>query len=64
MLLLFVNANVIFIMSKNVEHSKGTHGEIYKSYTSVISAHFVDQVQILFFLTHCIVVQVRLETNC
>ena len=40
-----------FVMSKNVEHwsektLKGAHGEIYKSYTSVISTHFVDQVQI------------------
>ena len=34
------------------ENAKGTHGEIYKSHTSVISAHFVDQVQIFFFLTH------------
>ena len=44
------------------ENAKGTHGEIYKSHTSVISTHFVDQVQIFFFLTHCIVVNVRLET--
>ena len=39
-----------FVMSKNVafigENAKGAHGEIYKSYTSVISTHFVDQVQI------------------
>ena len=46
------------------ENAKGTHGEIYKSHKSVISTHFVDQVQIFFFLTQCIVVKVRLETNC
>ena len=71
-LLLFVNANVIH-MSKNVEHSsvdigentKGAaHGEIYKFHTSVISNHFFDQVQIFFVFTHCIVIKVRLETNC
>ena len=36
------------------ENAKGTHEEIYKSHTSVISTHFVDQVQIFFFLMHCI----------
>ena len=46
------------------ENAKGAHGEIYKSHTSVISTDFVDQVQIFFFFTHCIVVKVRLETNC
>ena len=50
-----------FIMSKNVEHSlektpcRGAHREIYKFHTSVISTHFFDQVEIFFFLTHCIV---------
>ena len=67
-LLLFANANVIHHVGERGafigENAKGTHGEIYKSHTSVISAHFVDQVQIFFFLTHCIVVKVRLETNC
>ena len=48
-------------MSKNVEHSlektpcRGAHREIYKFHTSVISTHFFDQVEIFFFLTHCIV---------
>ena len=64
-LLLFVNANVIHHVEERGafigENAKGTHGEIYKSHTSVISTHFVDQVQIFFFLTHC---KVRLETNC
>ena len=49
-----------FVMSKNVEHSSEKtlrELEIYKSYTSVISTHFVDQVQIFFFFTHCIVVK-------
>ena len=51
------------------ENAKGTHGEIYKSHTSVISTHFVDQVHIFFFLTHCIVVKVGPHkpntcTNC
>ena len=59
-MLLFVNANVIHHVSERGkfigENAKGTHGEIYKSHTSVISTHFVDQVQIFFFLTHCIVV--------
>ena len=67
-LLLFRNANVIHHVEERGafigENAKGTHGEIYKSHTSVISAHFVDHVQIFFFLTHCIVVKVRLETNC
>ena len=57
-------------MSKNVEHSSdktprvGAQVEIYKFHTSVISTHFFDQVQIFFFFTHCIVIKVRLETNC
>ena len=33
---------------------------MYKSHTSVISTHFVDQVQIFFFFTHRIAVKVRL----
>ena len=43
---------------------KRAHGEIYKFHTSVISTHLFDQVQIFFFFTHCIVIKVRLETNC
>ena len=44
MLLLFVNhAKVIHHVEERGafigENAKGTHGEIYKSYTSVISAH-------------------------
>ena len=46
------------------ENAKRAHGEIYKSHTSVISTQFIDQVQIFFFLTHCIVINVRFETNC
>ena len=35
-----------------------------KFHTPVISTHFFGQVQILFFFAHCIVLKVRLETNC
>ena len=31
------------------ENAKGAHGEFYKFHTSVMSTHFVDQVQIFFF---------------
>ena len=43
---------------------QGAHGEIYKFHSSVISTHFFDQVQIFFFFAHCIVIKVKLETNC
>ena len=66
--MLFVNANFIHHVYERGaligENAKGAYEEIYKSHTSVISTHFVDQVQIFFFLTHCIVRKVRLETNC
>ena len=50
-----------FNMSQNVEHSseknaKGAHAQVYKFYTPVVTAHF--------FFSHCIVIKVRLETNC
>ena len=56
-------------MSKNVEHSsektpRELMDEVCKSHTSVISAHFFDQVLVFFFFMHCIVIKVRLETNC
>ena len=40
--------------SKNLGHSvgenaKGAHREVYTHHTSVISAHFFDQVQVFFF---------------
>ena len=45
-----------FTMSKNVEHSsEKTPRELMERFTnltSVISTHFVDQVQIFFLLTH------------
>ena len=70
-LLLFVNAKIkSFIMSKNMawtfvgENAKGAHGEIYKFHISVIFTNVFDQVQIFCFFTHCIVIKVRLETNC
>ena len=67
-LLLFINANVIHHVEECgafiTENSKGAHGEIYKFHTTVISTHFFDQVQIFFFFTHCIVIKVRLKTNC
>ena len=57
---LFVNANVIHHVSEHGtfirENAKGAYREIYKFHTSVISTHFVDQVQIVFFSVHCIVV--------
>ena len=57
-----------FIMSKSVEHSsEETARELmgrYTNFTPVISTHFVDQLQKFFFLTHCIVIKVGLETNC
>ena len=46
------------------EDAKGAHGEIYKFHSSVISTHFFDQVQIFFSFAHCIVIKVKLETNC
>ena len=60
---------VSFIMSKKVEHSsekmpRELMDEVCKSHTSVISAHFFDQVLVFFFFMHCIVIKVRLETNC
>ena len=65
--MLFVNANVIHHVQERGaiigENAQGTHGEIYKSHISVISSHFFDQVQIFFFLTHCIVVKVRLRNQ-
>ena len=58
-LLLFVNANVIYHVKERGafigENAKGTRGDIYKSHTSVISTHFIDQVKIFFFFNalHC-----------
>jgi len=64
---LFVNANVIHHVSEHGtfirENAKGAYREIYKFHTSVISTHFVDQVQIVFFSVHCIVVVNNNKTN-
>ena len=53
-LLLFRNANVIHHVEERGafigENAKGTHGEIYKSHTSVNSAHFVDQLLIIIII--------------
>ena len=60
-MLLFVNANVIHHVKERGafigENAKGTHGEIYKSHTSVISSHFVDQVHIFFFRLRAVPLQ-------
>ena len=60
---------VSFIMSKNVEHSsEKTPRELMERFTNFThahaSAHFFDQVQVFFLFTHCIVITVRLETDC
>ena len=55
MLRLLVNASVIHHVYERGafvgENAKGAPGEVCKFRTSVISAHFFDQVQVFFFFT-------------
>ena len=55
-----------FIMSKNVEHSsektpRELMDEVCKSHTSVISAHFFDQIHVFSFL--CTALLSRLDSK-
>ena len=57
-----------FIMSKKLEHPsektpKGRHGEIYKFHTSVISTHFLDQVQLIIIVIIIIIIIIIINND-